>query len=40
MNINDYQRLIKDVKNIEKNKGISARINPKGKKTKKGKRKK
>lgn len=37
MNVNDYQRLVKDVKNIEKNKGISARINSKGKKTKKGK---
>lgn len=39
MNITDYQRLIKYIKN-EKNKGISARINPKGKKTKKGKRRK
>lgn len=35
MNINDYQRLIKEVNKIEKNKGIAARINPKGKKTKK-----
>ena len=40
MTISNYQKLIKDVKNIEKNKGISARINPKGKKTKKGKSKK
>ena len=37
MTINNYQRLIKEVKKIEKNKGIAARINPKGKKTKKGK---
>jgi hypothetical protein len=39
MNVTDYQRLIKDVKRMENDKGIKARINPKAKKTKKkGKR--
>lgn len=38
MKINDYQRLIKEVNKIDKNKGIAARINPKAKKIKKGKR--
>ena len=34
MNLNYYYRLVKDFRQIEKNKGISARINPRGKKTK------
>ena len=35
MNINYYLKLIKDFRRMENNRGISARINPKGKKTKK-----
>ena len=35
MNLNYYYRLVKDFRKIEKNKGISSRINPMGKKNKK-----
>lgn len=33
--INQYQKLIKEVNEMETNKGIEARINPKAKRTKK-----
>lgn len=37
MNVNYYYRLVKDFRKIENNHGISARINPRSKKTKKKK---
>ena len=38
--ISKYQKFIKEVNQMEKNKGIEARINPKAKRTKRTKKRK